>query len=111
MAQLIQFALTQRALMLLLVALLAVAGGYSFRGLPIDAFPDVSPTQVKIIAKAPGMTPEEVESRITAPIELELLGIPRQVMLRSVSKYSLADITVDFLEGTDIYCSPSSSSN
>ncbi|MGH8509301.1 MAG: efflux RND transporter permease subunit, partial [Gammaproteobacteria bacterium] len=46
---------------------------------------------------------EEVESRITAPIEVEMLGIPRQTMLRSISKYALADITVDFEEGTDIY--------
>ena len=103
MARLIRFALTQRALVLLLAAALAGLGYYAFTRLPIDAFPDVSPTQVKIIVKAPGMTPEEVETRITAPIELELLGIPNQVMLRSVAKYSLTDITVDFLEGTDIY--------
>ncbi|MDH3840468.1 MAG: CusA/CzcA family heavy metal efflux RND transporter [Chromatiales bacterium] len=103
MARLIRFALTQRALVLLLAAALAGLGYYAFTRLPIDAFPDVSPTQVKIIVKAPGMTPEEVETRITAPIELELLGIPNQVMLRSVAKYSLTDITVDFLERTDIY--------
>jgi len=103
MAKLIQFALTQRALMMLFAILLAGVGFYAFRDLPIDAFPDVSPTQVKIIVKAPGMTPEEVESRITAPIEVELLGIPNQVMLRSVAKYALTDITVDFAEGTDIY--------
>ena len=71
--------------------------------IPIDAFPDVSPTQVKIIVKAPGMTPEEVEARITAPIEVELLGIPKQTMLRSIAKYAVSDITVDFEEGTDIY--------
>ena len=103
LARLIQFALTQRTIMALLALLLAGAGYQAFRGLPIDAFPDVSPTQVKIIVKAPGMTPEEVETRITAPIEVELLGIPNQVMLRSVAKYALSDITVDFSEGTDIY--------
>ncbi len=103
LGRLVQFALTQRALVMLGAALLAGAGYYAFRQLPIDAFPDVSPTQVKIIVKAPGMTPEEVESRITAPIEIELLGIPNQVMLRSVAKYALSDITVDFAEGTDIY--------
>ena len=101
-SQLIGFALTQRALILLLSALLIGIGYSAFRELPIDAFPDVSPTQVKIIVKAPGMTPEEVESRITAPIEVELLGIPQQVMLRSIAKYALSDITVDFSEGTDI---------
>src|SRR5512143_1127932 len=103
LSRLIQFALTQRLLMLLAVVLL-VGGGYmAIRQIPIDAFPDISSTQVKIIIKAPGMTPEEVESRITAPIEVEMLGIPKQVMLRSVAKYALTDITVDFAEGTDIF--------
>ncbi|MBU0499454.1 MAG: CusA/CzcA family heavy metal efflux RND transporter [Gammaproteobacteria bacterium] len=103
LARLIQFALTQRLLILLAVLVLAGAGWKAFRETPIDAFPDVSTTQVKIIVKAPGMTPEEVETRITAPIEVEMLGIPRQSMLRSVAKYALTDITVDFQEGTDIY--------
>ena len=103
MASLIRFALGQRLMMMLLVVLLAGGGYYAFRNIPIDAFPEVSPTQVKIIVKAPGMTPEEVEARITAPIEVELLGIPHQTMLRSIAKYALTDITVDFKEGTDIY--------
>jgi cobalt-zinc-cadmium resistance protein CzcA len=100
---LIRFALTQRILMLLVVVLVAGGGWYAFQRTPIDAFPDVSTTQVKIIVKAPGMTPEEVETRITAQIEVEMLGIPRQSMLRSIAKYALTDITVDFEEGTDIY--------
>ena len=66
-------------------------------------FPMCPPVQVKIIVKAPGMTPEEIEARITAPLEIELLGIPRQTMLRSIAKYALTDITIDFSEGTDIY--------
>ncbi len=103
LARLIQFALTQRLLMLLVVALLAGGGWVAFQKTPIDAFPDVSTTQVKIIIKAPGMTPEEVESRITAPVEVEMLGIPNMNMLRSITKYALADITVDFEEGTDVY--------
>lgn len=102
-ARLVQFALTQRLLILGLTVLLTAAGIYSFRLLPIDAFPDVSTTQVKIIMKAPGMTPEEVESRIVTPIELEMLGIPHKRILRSVSKYGIADVTIDFEDGTDIY--------
>jgi cobalt-zinc-cadmium resistance protein CzcA len=101
--RLVQFALAQRLFVLLAGALLAGAGWYAFINLPIDAFPDVSSTQVKIIMKAPGMTPEEVESRIAVPIEVEMLGIPKQRMLRSVSKYGLVDVTVDFQDGTDIY--------
>ena len=103
LARLIQFALTQRLLMLVLTTLLVGAGAYAFKNLPIDAFPDVSSTQVKIIIKAPGMTPEEVEARMTAPVEVEMLGLPNQTMLRSVAKYALTDITVDFADGTDIY--------
>ncbi|MCF7987225.1 MAG: CusA/CzcA family heavy metal efflux RND transporter [Methylovulum sp.] len=103
MGGLISFALSQRLLMMIAMLLLIGAGYYAFNQIPIDAFPEVSPTQVKIIVKAPGMTPEEVEARITAPIEMDLLGIPHQTMLRSIAKYALTDITVDFKEGTDIY--------
>ncbi|WML89659.1 CusA/CzcA family heavy metal efflux RND transporter [Thiothrix lacustris] len=98
-----EFSLAQRWLILGLTLALAGLGIHSFQQLPIDAFPDVSTTQVKLILKAPGMTPEEVEARITQPVETELLGIPNQSILRSVSKYALADITLDFAEGTDIY--------
>ena len=103
LSRLISFSLSQRLLVLVLAALLIVGGALTARELPIDAFPDVSSPQVKIIMKAPGMTPEEVESRITLVIEQELLGIPKQTVLRSQSKYAIADITVDFEEGTDIY--------
>ncbi len=103
MGRLIEFALSQRLLVSLLTVLLAAGGYEAFRHLPIDAFPDISPTQVKVIIKSPGMTPEEVETRITSPVEVELLGIPKQTMLRSNTKYALTDITLDFEEGTDIY--------
>ena len=103
MAALIRFALTQRVFALIGGLVLAGMGLKAAFDLPIDAFPDVSPTQVKIIVKVPGMTPEEIEARVTAPIEIELLGIPRQTMLRSIAKYALTDITVDFEDGTDIY--------
>ena len=103
MAHLVRLCLRQPLLAVVAALLLALAGVYAFLNLPIDAFPDVSSTQVEIIMKAPGMTPEEVENRIVAPIELEMLGIPKQRMLRSVSKVAIADITIDFHEGTDIY--------
>lgn len=103
LSSLIRLALTQRLLILVITILLVGAGIQAFQQLPIDAFPDVSTTQVKIIIKAPGMPPEDVEARITAPIEIEMLGLPHQTMLRSVAKYALTDITIDFAEGTDIY--------
>jgi cobalt-zinc-cadmium resistance protein CzcA len=103
LTRIIEFALTQRLAVIVTTLILIGAGAVAFKQLPIDAFPDVSSTQVKVIIKAPGMTPEEVESRIVAPIEVELLGIPDKKILRSVSKYALTDITIDFEDGTDIY--------
>jgi len=103
LSKLVERALSLRLAVIALAALLAGLGAWSFLNLPIDAFPDISTTQVKIILKAPGMTPEEVESRVVTPIEMEMLGIPKQAVLRSVAKYAIADITIDFTEGTDIY--------
>jgi cobalt-zinc-cadmium resistance protein CzcA len=103
LTRLIQFALAQRLFLMLAGVLLAGAGWFAFKNLPIDAFPDVSSTQVKVIMKAPGMTPEEIETRIAVPIEVEMLGIPKQRILRSVSKYGIVDVTVDFQDGTDIF--------
>ena len=101
--RLIEFALTQRVFVLLVAVLIAGAGGYAFQNIPIDAFPNIAPVQAKIILKAPGMTPEEVETRVITPLEMELLGIPRQTILRASAKYAIADITIDFVDGTDIY--------
>ena len=102
LSRLIAFSLSQRLLMAILSLALLAGGALALRDLPIDAFPDVSTTQVKIILKAPGMTPEEVESQVITPLEMELLGIPRQAMLRSTAKYAIADITLDFEAGTDV---------
>jgi heavy metal efflux system protein len=101
--RIVEFSLSQRLLVLVLAGLVIGGGAYAFGRLPIDAFPDISPTQVKVILKAPGMTPEEVEQRVIVPLEMELLGIPQQTILRSVAKYAIADITIDFMDGTDVY--------
>lgn len=103
LTRLVEFSLGHRLLVILATLLLIGSGIYAFRQLPIDAFPDVSPVQVKVIVKAPGMTPEEVETRVTTPIELEMLGIPNKTVMRSVTKYALADVTIDFQDGVDIY--------
>ena len=100
---LVAWSLSYRLLVLALALVTAGLGAWAFSTLPVDAYPDIAQTQVKIILKAPGMTPEEVETRIIAPIELEMLGLPRQAVLRSTAKYAVADVTIDFDEGTDIY--------
>ena len=99
----IRFSLSQRLIILLGTALWLVAGIWAYRNLPIDAFPDISSTQVQVIVKAPGMAPEEVEQRVTYPIETEVRGIPHQTVLRSITKFALAVVTIDFDDGTDIY--------
>ncbi len=103
MERLVQFALTQRILVVVTSVAIAIGGVWAFGRLPIDAFPDISVPQVQVIVKAPGLSPVEVEQRITRPIEIEMQGIARKEMLRSLTKYALAIVTVDFEEGTDIY--------
>ncbi|WP_061959331.1 efflux RND transporter permease subunit [Cupriavidus pauculus] len=103
LAHLIEFSLRQRVLVLMAACALAAAGAWAYLNLPIDAFPDISPTQVKVVLKVPGMTPEEVEQRVSIPIEQELLGIPHKTIVRSVSKYGISDVTMDFEEGVDVY--------
>jgi len=103
MNKLIGFALAQRLFFSLLALVILGFGVKAYKELPVDAFPDISPTQVKIIIKSSGMTPAEMESRIVVPIEMKMVGIPYETMMRSVSKYGLCDITIDFEDGTDIY--------
>ncbi|MEK6683955.1 MAG: CusA/CzcA family heavy metal efflux RND transporter [Nitrospirota bacterium] len=102
-ASLIRFSLIQRLMILLLAVALTMGGLWAFRTLPIDAFPDIAAPQVQVIVKAPGLSPTEVESRITFPIETEMQGLPRQTVLRSTTKYALSIIIIDFEDGTDIY--------
>ena len=99
----IEFCLRHRIIVVIFGIAIFIAGLYSFIKIPIDAFPDISSTQVKIILKAPGMGPTEVENRVVRPLESELLGLEGQKLLRSISKYAIADITIDFEEGMDIY--------
>ena len=100
---LIKFSLTQRLFVCIFVVITLLLGAKSWLSIPIDAFPEISPTQVKIVLKLPGMNALEIESQVTRVIETELLGIPSQEMLRSTTKYAITDITIDFEEGTDIY--------
>ncbi|OOQ20122.1 cytochrome-c peroxidase [Helicobacter pylori] len=103
LASIIEFSLRQRVIVIVGSILILFFGTYSFIHTPVDAFPDISPTQVKIILKLPGSSPEEMEDNIVRPLELELLGLKGQKSLRSVSKYSISDITIDFDDSVDIY--------
>ncbi len=101
--RIVQAALRQRFLVLVLTLFMAVAGIISFRRMPVDAYPDLSPPQVELISQWPGHAAEEVERLVTLPLELELNGVPRVEVMRSVSLYGLSDIRLTFSEGTDDY--------
>jgi cobalt-zinc-cadmium resistance protein CzcA len=99
----VQFALRQRFLMLMLVALLIVAGTLSFERMPVDAYPDLSPPRVVLITQWPGHAAEEVERLTTLPLELAMNGTPNLQVMRSISLYGLSDVILTFDEGTDPY--------
>src|SRR5450631_436411 len=101
--QIVQFSLRQRFLMLILVALLIVAGTYSFQRMPVDAYPDLSPPRVELITQWPGHAAEEVERLTTLPLELAMNGTPNLQVMRSISLYGLSDVILTFDEGTDGY--------
>lgn len=101
--RLIDLALRQRLVALLAAIALAVWGFHAYRQLPIDAFPDVAPTQVLVSMRAPGLAPEELESRVTVPVELAMKGIPNLVRMRSTTRYGVALLTFEFADGTDIF--------
>ncbi len=99
----IDFSLRHRFLIILLATAGAAVGVVSLRYLDIDAFPDTTPVQVQINTVAPSLAPEEVEQRITFPIEQVLSGLPGIEQLRSVSKFGLSQVVVTFEDGTNIY--------
>jgi heavy metal efflux system protein len=91
---------------LLLVALgLTIFGGgyFSYNKLPIDAFPDVSPTLVQVFTVTEGLAPEEVEKYVTYPVETAMNGLPDLEKIRSVSNFGLSVVNIYFKDGTDIY--------
>jgi cobalt-zinc-cadmium resistance protein CzcA len=103
LANIIKLSLSRPGLVLFAVLLLICLGAWNFTRLPIDAVPDITNVQVTVNTEAPGYTPLEVEQRVTFPLENAMAGMPRLDYTRSVSRYSLSQITVVFEEGTDIY--------
>lgn len=100
---LVATALRQRLLVLLASIGLAAWGATAYQRLSIDAFPDVAPVQVLVSMRAAGLPPEELERRVTWPIEIAMRGIPNLVRMRSTTRFSVALMTFEFGEGTDIF--------
>jgi len=103
MEKIIPFALRNRLLMVILGSLVLAGGVYSYRQLPVDAFPDVTPTLVQVFTETAGLAPEEVEKYVTYPVEVALNGLPKLHEIRSVSNFGLSVVNIYFEDGTDIY--------
>ena len=100
---LVQFALKQRFLILMLVLFITVGGAVSFQRMPVDAYPDLSPPMVEVITQWPGHAAEEVERLVTLPTEVEMNGVPKMSIQRSISLYGLSDVILTFDEDADDY--------
>lgn len=103
MKKIIQFALKNRFLMAVLGILVLGAGYLSYNKLPIDAFPDVSPTVVQVFTVSEGYSPEEIEKYVTFPVESAMSGLPKMKLVRSVSNFGLSIVNLYFEDNTDIY--------
>src|SRR5258705_12513990 len=82
---------------------LAAAGVWAFRTLNTDAFPDLTPNQVLVMTTVPSLSPVEVEQQVTYPMETAMLGLPRTLGVRSISKVGLSVVTVTFEDDVDLY--------
>src|ERR1022692_3892223 len=102
-AKLVSFALQQRFLIVIASVALMIYGAVSFQRLPIDAYPDLSPTHVEIITQWPGHAAEEVERLVSIPIEIEMNGIPQLDSLRSISLYGLSSVQMNYEYGANPY--------
>lgn len=103
MKNMIEFILKNRLLMLVLGVLVIAGGFYSYQNLPIDAFPDVSPSLVQVFTETEGLAPEEIEKYVTFPVEAAMNGLPNLDHIRSVSNFGLSVVNIYFKDGTDIY--------
>src|ERR1700691_2646978 len=103
--RIVQFSLKNRFLIMMFTVFIAVAGIFSFQRMPVDAYPDLSPPMVEIITQWPGHAAEEIERLVTLPTEIEMNGVPKLDVQRSISLYGLSDIILTFDEDTDNYLS------
>ncbi len=101
--QIVRFALRQRVLVLGATAVVIVVGVLAFRGLAVEAFPDVEDVHVQIISQWPGHAAEEIERAVTLPIERQMNGLPQLSNLRSTSMFGLSVVTLTFEDGTTDY--------
>lgn len=103
LTRIIDFSLHHRAVVILSTLAVAIVGGLAVQRMDIDAFPDTTPVQVQINTVVPSLSPEEVETQVTFPIEQAISGLPKLQHLRSISKFGMSQVVVVFEDGIDIY--------
>lgn len=103
MNRIIDFVLKNRLLIMVFGLAIIVGGYFSYNNLPIDAFPDVSPSLVQVFTTTEGLAPEEVEKYVTFPIETAMNGLPDIENIRSISNFGLSVVNIYFKDGTDVY--------
>ena len=101
--RIVDFTLKNRWMVMAAVAVLIIAGTWALFTIPVDAFPDLTNNQVVVVTEAPSMPPSEVERLVTYPIEVALLGLPKQIEVRSLSKLGLSMVTVVFEDSVPSY--------
>lgn len=101
--KIIEFSLRNRLFLLVVSMIIMVAGVFSYKQLPVDAFPDVSPNLVQVFTITEGLAPEEIEQYITYPVEAAMNGLPGISKIRSVSNFGLSVVNVYFEDDVDIY--------
>ncbi len=97
----VDWATRSRGVVLLFLALLVAAGGYALYSLPMEAVPDITGVQVEVNTPVPAMTPDVIEQLVTIPMERAMMGIPGMTKMRSLTKFGLSQLTIEFADGTD----------
>src|SRR5580658_3931251 len=97
----IDSSINSRILVFMVCGLLLALGGYSFKQLPIEAYPNIAPLNVQVITQWAGRSTLEVERQLTVPIETAVAGIPDVASVRSVSLFGLSVVTIQFRDGAD----------
>ena len=99
----VKFIVRNRLMFLIFGAIIIGAGIYSWRTLPVEAFPDVTPTLVQVFTVTEGLAPEDVEKYITYPVEVAMNGLPGLTNIRSSSSFGISIVSIYFEDGTDFY--------
>src|SRR3954462_1795154 len=99
----VAFALRRRGLVVFLALALVAGGVWSAFRIAVDAVPDITSPQVQVNTAVAALAPEEVETLITVPIEMEMAGLPGMIELRSLSKFGLSQVTMTFDDGADLF--------